>query len=333
MANAVTLTFAGDTKSVEDAFSRTGAAAKRMSDDVDDSAGGFRRAGEAADEVDTKAMGFRDTLTGVQDSLKGTAMLAQGPSFEGFLTLGAGIGDLGSGMYNTLIPAMQSTVSWLGKTAFGQKAAAVAARIWTGAQWLMNASLWASPVTWIVIGIIALIAVIVLIATKTDWFQRAWKAAWGWIKSAASNTWEFIKKIPGWIGTAFSKISGAISGPFKAAFNAISRAWNSTVGQLSWSVPGWVPFIGGNTISVPNLPTFHAGGRVPGAPGQNVLAMLQAGETVSSAAGASGGRDEWIRVDLGELGAALLEPIARAVQRRGGSVTALGVRVVGGRVS
>ena len=333
MPNQVTLTFAGETQSVEKSFDRVGSGAESMGRKVGESSDGFRRAGEAADEVDTKAMGFRDTLTGVEDSMKGVSMLAKGPSFEGFLTLGMGIGDLGSGMYNFLIPALEKTkIATLAK-AGADKVAAGAARVWSAAQWLMNASLWASPVTWIVVGILLLIGVIILIATKTTWFQRAWKAAWGWIKSAASNTWEFIKKIPGWIGTAFSKISGAISGPFKAAFNAISRAWNSTVGQLSWSVPGWVPFIGGNTISVPNLPTFHAGGRVPGAPGQNVLAMLQAGETVSSAAGASGGRDEWIRVDLGELGAALLEPIARAVQRRGGSVTALGVRVVGGRVS
>lgn len=289
MANQVTLTFAGETAAVEKSFERVGSGAESMGRKVGESAGGFDRAGEAADNVDTKAMGFRDTLTGVEDSMKGVSLLAKGPSFEGFLTLGAGVGDLGSGMYNTLIPAMKSTVSWLGQTAVGQKAAAAAARIWTGAQWLMNASLWASPVTWIVIGVLLLIGVIILIATKTDWFQKAWKAAWGWIKDAASNTWEFIKKIPGWIGTAFSKIAGAISTPFRAAFNFVADAWNNTVGKLTWSVPSWVPFIGGNTISVPSLPKFHAGGRVPGAPGQNVLAMLQAGETVTSAAGGGGG--------------------------------------------
>ena len=320
MAKQVTLTFAGDTKSVEDAFSRTGAAAKRMSDDVDDSAGGFRRAGEAADEVDTKAMGFRDTLTGVQDSLKGTSMLMKGPSFEGFLTLGAGIGDLGSGMYNFLIPALEKTkIATLAK-AGADKAAAAGARVWAAAQWVMNASLWASPITWIVIGIIALVAVIILIATKTDWFQKAWKAAWGWIKDAASNTWEFIKKIPGWIGTAFAKIADFISTPYRKAFNLIADAWNATIGKLSWTVPGWIPGIGGNTIRVPNLPHFHAGGVVPGAPGQNVLAMLQAGETVSSAAGGGGRTVLEVRGDGTTLGAALVEILAGAVRVRGGNV-------------
>lgn len=327
MANQVTLTFAGETKSVEDAFSRTGTAAKRMSDDVDDSGDGFRRAGEAADEVDTKAMGFRDTLTGVQDSLAGVASLSKGPSFEGFLLLGAGIGDLGSGFYNFLIPALEKTKLATLAKAGADKVAAAGARMWAAAQWVMNASLWASPITWIVVGIIALVAVIVLIAVKTDWFSRAWRASWSWIKSAASSTWEFIKKIPGWIGTAFGKVADFVSRPFKAGFNAVARAWNATVGKLSWTVPGWVPVIGGNSISVPHLPTFHAGGTVPGAPGQNVLAMLQAGETVTSVAGGGGAMTLVIDSAGSRLDDLLVEVLRHAIGDRGGNVQV----VLGGR--
>lgn len=159
----------------------------------------------------------------------------------------------------------------------------------TAAQWAWNAAQLASPTTWIVLAIMALIGVIVLIATKTDWFQRLWKWSWEGIKSAASATWEFIKKIPGWVGDAFSKIGNAISAPFKAGFNLAAKAWNSTIGKLSWTVPNWVPAIGGNSISVPQIPTFHTGGTVPGAPGQEVLALLQAGEKVTPAGQASGG--------------------------------------------
>lgn len=333
MANQVTLTFAGETKGAETAFDRVGDSARHMGDRVGESASGFDRAGEAADGAEGKAQGFSDTLTGVADIGAGAGEIMKGNLFEGFVTAGGGAADLAGGLASFVIPALQGTkVATLAKAA-ADKVAAGAARLWAGAQWLMNASLWASPITWIVVGIIALIAVIVLIATKTDWFQRAWRASWNWIKSAAASTWEFLKKIPGWIGSAFSKVADFISKPYRTAFNLIARAWNATVGRLSWTVPSWIPGIGGNSISVPNLPTFHAGGVVPGAPGQNVVAMLQAGETVVSAAGrGAGGGEQWIRVDLGELGDALLEPIARAVQRRGGSVTALGVRVVGGTV-
>jgi hypothetical protein len=196
----------------------------------------------------------------------------------------------------------------------------------TAAQWAWNAAQLASPMTWVVLGIVALVAVIVLIATKTKWFQNAWAAAWGWIKKAASNTWDFIKKIPGWIGAAFAKVSRAITAPFRAAFNLVADAWNNTVGGLSWTVPGWVPFVGGNTISAPHLPHFHSGGTVPGTPGSEQLAVLQAGEKVSTRGGGDRTVIE-IRGDGSALADGLVEILSRAVRARGGNAQL----VLGGR--
>lgn len=112
--------------------------------------------------------------------------------------------------------------------------------------------------------------------------------------------------------------------PFRTAFNYISDAWNSTIGSLSWTVPGWVPFIGGNSISVPHIPRFHGGGTVPGPPGQEQLAILQGGEEVSTTRG--GGGDIVIRSGGSQLDELLVEVLARAVRRRGGNVQ----RVLGG---
>jgi hypothetical protein len=321
MANQVTLTFAGETKGLEDSFGRAGNAAKGMGDKVGESAGGFHKAGEAADAVDTKAMGFRDTVTGVQDSMTGLHMLMgdrkPGQTMaDSLLTLGMGVGDLGSGFYNFLIPALKSTrVATLAK--------AGADRVATAAQWLMNTALLASPITWIIVGIVALVAVIVLIATKTNWFQRAWGAAWGFIKAAASNAWGFIRQIPGWIGGAFSGIASTISGPFRSAFNFIADAWNNTVGQLSFSIPSWVPGIGGNGFSVPRLPHFHAGGVVPGVVGTEVMTVLQAGERVGSVASGGGGQTIVINVGGQRLGDLLLDPLRQAIRTRGGDVQAV----------
>lgn len=319
MANAVTLTFAGDTKKLESGFDSVGAASKRMESSVKDSGDAFERAADKSDELDTKAMGFRDTLTGIQDGALGVKQAAAGNwGFETFLLLGTGVGDLASGLTNFLIPALKaSKLATLAKSGADKVAAA--------AQWAFNAAQLASPTTWIIIGIVALIAVIVLIAKKTDWFQRAWRASWGWIKSAASNTWEFIKKIPGWISSAFSRVANYILAPFRAAFNGIARAWNNTIGQLSWSVPSWVPFIGGNSISVPHLPTFHSGGVVPGIIGTAVPIMAQAGEKVSGVAGRSDGPDIVIGSDGSAIADALVEILAAAVKKRGGNVqTVLG---------
>lgn len=246
----------------------------------------------------------------------------------------------------------------------------------TAVQWAWNAAQLANPTVWVVLAVVALIAVIVLIATKTTWFQDLWNLVWGNIKlgfkSAVDNIvagwrgvsdfftgsvtywtnmfasmWkgiqrraasfaDFVTDIPGKISKTFSRVASAISSPFRAAFNAVSSAWNNTVGRLSWSVPGWVPGIGGAHISAPQLPKFHTGGVVPGLPGQEVLAVLQAGETVTpanrSTGGTSTGGESWVRVDLGALGSVILDVVAREVGRRGATVTALGVKVVGGVV-
>lgn len=230
----------------------------------------------------------------------------------------------------------------------------------TAAQWAWNAAQLASPTTWIVLAIVALVAIIVLIATKTTWFQDIWNAAWGGIKKAASavgswfkdtlwgkwikgawnaivdkgkDVWEWFKDLPGKLKGAFSKVTNFITAPFRAAFNMVSDAWNNTIGRLSWTVPGWVPGVGGNSISAPTLPKFHSGGTVPGVPGSDVMTILQAGERVSPASSSIGGGEEWIRLDLGDLGEALLPSISAAVSKRGGRVSALGVRVTKGAVS
>jgi hypothetical protein len=75
-----------------------------------------------------------------------------------------------------------------------QRVAMVAVRVatiaWTAVQWLLNAALTANPIGLVIVAIAALIAIIILIATKTTWFQTAWKymtmaiaVAWNWLWS------------------------------------------------------------------------------------------------------------------------------------------------------
>src|ERR1700749_4520453 len=143
MPNQVTLTFAGETKGLTAAADESTTALRKVGSASDEAAGGFHRAGEAADAVDTKAMGFRDTITGVQDTMTGLQKITsgQGSLADGLFQLGAGVGDLGSGFYNFLIPALQSTkVATLAQAAAG-KVAAAGARVWAAGQWLLNAAL------------------------------------------------------------------------------------------------------------------------------------------------------------------------------------------------
>jgi hypothetical protein len=316
--NSVVLDFTGNTKELTDSFDQVGSSSKKMGDSVGGATkelqaheGGLSKVGEAADNSERN-------LIGVHDVIDGTATIMKGPGKQGIVAYIQGWADLAGGLAPLILSLAETKAGTLA-TAAAQKVGAVATKVWAGAQWLMNTALLASPITWIVVGIVALIAVIVLIATKTNWFQRAWKVAWGGIKAAASNTWDFLKKIPGWIGTAFSKVSSAITGPFRTAFNYVARAWNNTIGQLNWTVPSWVPGIGGNSIGVPHLPTFHAGGVVPGVAGTPTVALLQAGEKVTSIAGSSGGGGGTVVLgsDGTQLGDLLISTIRSQMSRRG----------------
>jgi hypothetical protein len=99
-------------------------------------------------------------------------------------------------------------------------AAARAATIaWTGVQWLLNAALTANPIGLVVVAIAALIAIIVVIATKTDWFQRLWAVAWGGIKAAAIAVWN-------WIRDNWPKLLAILTGPFAPAALLIMANWD-----------------------------------------------------------------------------------------------------------
>lgn len=135
----------------------------------------------------------------------------------------------------------------------------------------------------------------------------AFQSAWNWIKNLFLGivVWEksWIDRfmagfhaIPGALKTAFDKVTDFITAPFRAAFNFVARAWNATIGRLSWTVPSWVPGIGGNSLSAPRLSQFHTGGIVSGAMGSETLAVLQAGERVTAGSNSGGGAVGVLRV-------------------------------------
>src|SRR4029077_5925133 len=57
---------------------------------------------------------------------------------------------------------------------------------------------------------------------------------------------------------------------------AIAGFWNSTVGALSFKVPGWVPGLGGKGFDVPDIPQMQRGGDVA----RTGVALIHSGETV-----------------------------------------------------
>lgn len=200
-------------------------------------------------------------------------------------------------------------------------AAAVGTGIATAAQWAWNIALNANPIGLIILAVAALVGVIILIATKTTWFQQLWSAIWGtigdpiktfigwlkiawdatinglavavnWVKNAIVSAFrfavdfvvgyfKFIFSIPGRVIDVFASIGNAILAPFRAAFNGISRAWNNTVGALRFTVPEWIPGIGGKGFSMPRLPQYAVGADIM----RSGLAVVHAGERIQPAVG------------------------------------------------
>lgn len=105
----------------------------------------------------------------------------------------------------------------------------------------------------------------------SDVFTKVWEKISGFVDSVK----EGFDKVKGWITSlidkfvgikdkvtnAFTTIGDAIKAPFKTAFNWIADGWNKTLGKLSFTIPDWVPNIGGKKFDMPNMPKLYKGVR------------------------------------------------------------------------
>lgn len=121
-----------------------------------------------------------------------------------------------------------------------------------------------------------------------------------WVKDAADDLLDEAGKLKDrfvdfMIVDLKGGITGAASGMFDALIDAFKESANSIIGL--WNDLDFPAIkVAGQTIipsfGSPNIPYFHDGGVVPGAPGQEILAVLEAGETVVPADGGGAG-DTW----------------------------------------
>lgn len=327
---------------------------------IRDSGDAFDRAGEGADGAESKAQGFSDTLTGTKDLMGGVGEIARGNLFEGFVMAGQGVADLAGGMATFLIPAIKNfTASSLANavqmvkttaTTTAHKvatlASTVATKAATVAQKALNLVLRANPIGLVITAIVALVAIFITAYKKSETFRNIVKGALDAVKNAATSLWngiksvmerigriasstgravvngfngvvDFFRNLPRNIGSFFSNIGDVISRPFKAAFEAVKRFWNDNVGGKGFTVPSWIPGIGGKEFRIPR---FHTGGIVPGAPGSESLALLQAGERVTPAGRAGAATVIELRSSGSRMDDLLLEILRRSIRVKGGNV-------------
>ena len=157
------------------------------------------------------------------------------------------LGSLAAGItaYNTI-----ATISSAITAAKAAVEAGEATTLWgaVAAQIGLNTAMLASPITWVVAGITALVAAFVILWNKSEAFRNFWIGLWeaiktavapviDWIKEAFSTAWDYIKAV--WeqvqpyfsaiwegIKAVFSVVVDVLGAYFETAWSAIKAVWN-----------------------------------------------------------------------------------------------------------
>lgn len=272
----VKLTFAGDATQLDKTMDGIGSSTDKMSSKVDDnskkagsSISGIKdKASEAGEESQKRFQGLADVVGGASDTFQG---FKDGSVSE----MAQGLAGMADGIVNFVIP----TIAAMGTTLFSTVIPAV---------WGFTSALLANPITWIVVGIIALIAVIVLIATHFQQFKQIVSDVWGAIKSAFSAAWDFMSGIFDKIGHAVANVWNGFGDGLKAAINGVIWILNKGIDGINGLLHGINATLGWTGLhigDVPHIPKLHQGGIVPGVAGSEMLTVLQAGERVIPATG------------------------------------------------
>lgn len=270
------------------------------------------------------------------------------------------------------ISTVRTTAAWVAQRAT-MIAASIATKAFTAAQWLMNAAMSANPIGIVIVLIAALVAGVVIAYKRSATFRRIVDAAWkgiqvtvsavvrwfketalpfmkivfstiglsarivaGTIKNAWNSVVDFFKAVPGRIAGFFSGLADALTAPFRIAFAGVRALWNSTIGGFSFTVPNWIPGVGGNTFSIPYLArggiTGALAGRMAmvGEHGRELVrlpvgsSVIPNGQTERMLGGGGGGRVVLeLRSSGSRLDDMLLALLRDAIAIRGGNVQAV----------
>lgn len=146
--------------------------------------------------------------------------------------------ELSSFMLTNVIPAIQGMADWLGQNqwAIGVVAGIIGALLvgafiaWAVSIWAVNAALFASPITWIILAIIALIAAIVFLVLNWDqvvaWITTIWSGFITWITTV-------IEGFVGWWNSVWAGFGTWITGIWDGIVAWIVGVWN---GFTAWIV-------------------------------------------------------------------------------------------------
>jgi hypothetical protein len=240
--NQVTLTFAGDDKSLQRTFDKVGAGAKKMGRETET---GLSKAANASKNLGRTAKGLQGALGGLVATGAGVKMMMEGDIVGGLLMLEGGFGRAALGAAKFALVAGQHIASFVAD--MGRAAAAfvihsgrvVLGWITMGAQAMVNAGRMAAawliglgPIGLVIAAIGAVIGILMLCGVSLDDLKNAAAAVWRWI----ARNWPLLLAI--------------LTGPFGLAVLAIYRHRDkivsalrsgfATVKNLATSAANWI---------------------------------------------------------------------------------------------
>lgn len=209
-------------------------------------------------------MGAQKIILGELNSQFGGSGEAYAATFAGQVDgMNNSLGAMGESVVSAVMPALtglmeaaQPVLDWLIANPDAMNAMAIALGVLaaafvvsTIATWAMNLAFLASPITWIVIGVIALIAAIVLLVMNWDavvaWISDVWGGFIGWITDGLNafmgwwnglwtTVWEFIVSV-------WNNIVAAVVGFFTGLWNNIVSIGE---GIATWWSDMWDGMVG-----------------------------------------------------------------------------------------
>jgi hypothetical protein len=216
-------------------------------------------------------------LKAVETQVGGTAKATADDSkrlAEAFKQISQAIGMTLLPILEAVMPFFLSIAAWAKENPKTFKIVAAAIGAIALAILAINFAMAANPLTLIAIGIAALVAGVVVAYNRFEGFRKIVDVVFKGIRTGFGFVVSYLK---------------FVAGIYKEIFNGIAKAWNNTIGRLSFNFPKWVPGLGGKGFTAPKIPMLADGGIIKASPG-GTLALI--GE---------GGRDEAV-IPLDRMG-------------------------------
>jgi hypothetical protein len=200
---------------------------------------------------------FEEVMTAIGVTTGGAASEAANTAEGQFKRLGVALNETKESIGAALLPAVEAALpvlQTLGQwaqdhpnvfLAIGAAIAGIAAAIVA-----VNIAMALNPFSIIAAAVVGLGALLVVAYQKFEPFRTAVDAVFGAIKFGVTK-----------IAIPYINL---LLDVWKTVFNAIGSIWNNTLGKISFSLPDWVPGLGGKGFSFPKIPALAQGGIVTG---------------------------------------------------------------------